>query len=612
MAPRPGIINLDFKDTTQIGKNIHGNDPLGNLLATGIDVLGDRERDILYRRALAQAQVLEAPDETSVGDLVTGAGKKIGEGASWLKDKWDRLDIRSPFEEKLSESTKTETPITETPSEKGSREMIGYVPNQSPIETDKYRTNLKAPEMADVEPNDEVSFGFNADVGQGEEKASPIIPFATGEQTPEQIGVKVDFGTSEPETDYTKLRSPFAMRAKSEGSEAVAPEKAQESTSPFGNTEVAETKIKAPRMSEMEAWSEMYRLKPEQAKFDYTRTKEKEQAERELRTQVYTPKQKSIIDAKQQNRIRMGEIQGTINTLKTETERKPWLAQLRELQARDIELNNQLAELGTAGYAAMGQGVSKPDPQEGGTELIPISATTNAEKYQAFTAKYKPEKYKSASEVPTPSQIMTDASLDGYALSQESADKIYTDVTGVVKERTEETITKAEEARKAAEEARNRRREIDASLESKFPSIRDDIKLANDMLAIIPEGDSGIGSARNEAVKKLSRKASNEALAGSDFVQALGRSGILSTLTSWSKVNVNITDAEWNTLKTRILSAVESVKSRRATAVADIPGADARLEKLRFPSGGSTGGSNPGSNTRNPPPTGRRATDADF
>ena len=263
-TPRAGIINLDFKDTTQIGKNIHDNDPWGNLLATGIDVLGDRERDILYRRALAQAQGLEAPDETSVGDLVTGAGKKIGEGASWLKDKWDRLDIRSPFEEKLSESTKTETPITETPSERGSREMIGYAPNKSPIETDKYRTNLKAPEMADVEPNDEVSFGFNQDVGQGEEKASPIIPFATGEQTPEQIGVKVDYGTSEPKTDYTKLRSPFAMREKAEGSEAV---------SPVAGAEGTDKKLETPdrAKSQMEAWSEMYRLKPEQAKFDWGR-----------------------------------------------------------------------------------------------------------------------------------------------------------------------------------------------------------------------------------------------------------------------------------------------------------------------------------------------------
>lgn len=257
-TPRAGIINLNFKDVSEMAQNIANNDPWKTGIEAAGKVLTDRERYIMYQRALADAEKRERPKDKTIGDLVSGTGK-------WLADKWNRLDIRSPFEETLTEGTKTESPITETASEKGSREMIGYKPNQSPIETDKYRTNLKAPAMADVEPNDELSFGFNQDVGQGEEKASPIIPFATGEQTPEQIGVKVDYGTSEPKTDYTKLRSPFAMREKAE--------KAQESGSPFEATEVAETKIKAPRMSEMEAWSEMNRLDPQRAAFDYNRVK---------------------------------------------------------------------------------------------------------------------------------------------------------------------------------------------------------------------------------------------------------------------------------------------------------------------------------------------------
>lgn len=262
-TPRAGIINLGFKDVSQMAQNIADNDPWKLGIETAGKVLTDREKYILYQRALADAEGRERPDD-----------KTIGDGAGWLKDKWDRLDIRSPFEETLTEGTKTESPITETASEKGSREMIGYKPNQSPIETDKYRTNLKAPERANVEPNDELSFGFNQDVGQGEENASPIIPFATGEQVPEQIGTRVDFGTSEP---TWKLRSPFAMRTAEEA-------KAQESTSPFGNTEVAETKIKAPRMSEMEAWSEMNRLDPQRASFDYNRVKteaDKKKAEKE-------------------------------------------------------------------------------------------------------------------------------------------------------------------------------------------------------------------------------------------------------------------------------------------------------------------------------------------
>lgn len=260
-TPRAGIINLGFKDVSEMAQNIADNDPWKLGIETAGKVLTDREKHILYQRALADVEGRDRPEDKTAGELIGSGIEKAGDAFSWLKDKWNRLDIRSPFEESLTEETKTETPITETPSERGSREMIGYAPNQSPIETDKYRTNLKAPEMADVEPNDELSFGFNQDVGQGEEKASPIIPFATGEQAPEQIGVKVDYGTLEP---TWKLRSPFAMRTAEEA-------KAQESTSPFGNTEVAETKIKAPRMTEMEAWSEMNRLNPQRAAFDWNR-----------------------------------------------------------------------------------------------------------------------------------------------------------------------------------------------------------------------------------------------------------------------------------------------------------------------------------------------------
>ena len=257
--PRAGIINLNFKDVSEMAKNIADNDPWKLGIDAAGKVLTDRERYIMYQRALADAQGKERPEDKTAGELIGSGIDGVGSALSWLKDKWDRLDIRSPFEETLTPGTVTESPITETPSEKGSREMIGYKPNQSPIETDKYRTNLKAPGRADVQPNDELSFGFSQDVGQAEEKPSPIIPFATGEQIPEQTGTKVDFGTSEP---TTKLRSPFAMRPK---------EEAQESTSPFGSTEVAETKMKAPRMTEMEAWSEMNRLDPQRAAFDWNR-----------------------------------------------------------------------------------------------------------------------------------------------------------------------------------------------------------------------------------------------------------------------------------------------------------------------------------------------------
>ena len=236
--PRAGIINLNFEDVSEMAKNIANNDPWKTGIEAAGKVLTDRERYVMYQRALADAQGKERPEDKTAGELIGSgiktAGKLIGSGI----DKLRALMPSETIEKSLTEETENETP-----SEKGSREMIGYVPNQSPIETDKYRTNLKAPERVEVQPNDEISFGFNADIGQAEQQPSPIIPFGTGEQVPEDT----------------------------EEAPVVAPEKAQESGSPFEATKDQPQKIKAPRMSEMEAWSEMNRLDPQRATFDWNR-----------------------------------------------------------------------------------------------------------------------------------------------------------------------------------------------------------------------------------------------------------------------------------------------------------------------------------------------------
>ena len=134
--------------------------------------------------------------------------------------------------------------------------------------------------------------------------------------------------------------------------------------------------------------------------------------------------------------------------------------------------------------------------------------------------------------------------------------------------------------REKSEEARRAKAELDTRIDAKYPGLRKEIAASNSILRIIPEGDSGISSARNEAVKKLSRMASDEALSGTDFGQALGRDGFMTTLEGWAKVTRNITDSEWNTLRTRLLSAIESTKNRRNSAIKDFNGADKALERI--------------------------------
>lgn len=105
-------------------------------------------------------------------------------------------------------------------------------------------------------------------------------------------------------------------------------------------------------------------------------------------------------------------------------------------------------------------------------------------------------------------------------------------------------------------------------IDTKYPNLREkEIPNANKLIGFIIQGDSGSTGSRNNAVKSLSRLGSDEALSETDFGRALGRSGVLSTLTNWANANVPITDAEWNKVKSDIISAISGVRNRRLSAI---------------------------------------------
>ena len=96
--PRAGIINLGFKDVSQMAQNIADNDPWKLGIDAAGKVLTDREKYILYQRALADAQGKERPEDKTAGELIGSgietAGELIGSGIdgagsalSWLGDK---------------------------------------------------------------------------------------------------------------------------------------------------------------------------------------------------------------------------------------------------------------------------------------------------------------------------------------------------------------------------------------------------------------------------------------------------------------------------------------------------------------------------------------------
>lgn len=172
--------------------------------------------------------------------------------------------------------------------------------------------------------------------------------------------------------------------------------------------------------------------------------------------------------------------------------------------------------------------------------------------------------------------IKTAARAQGYdALA--NGDKIDIKVESINADRINSEAAKGRKKLEALDIAskqqnisQQQRENLYANIDAKYPDLRStDIPQANKLLGFISQGESGSTGARNNAVKSLSRLGSDEALSETDFGRALGRSGVLSTLSKWAKADVSITDAEWAKVKGDIIAAVESVKRRRQSALND-------------------------------------------
>lgn len=267
--PRAGIINLNFKDVSEMAKNIADNDPWKLGIDAAGKVLTDRERYIMYQRALADAQGKERPEDKTAGELIGSGIDGVGSALSWLGDKAgkgiDKLRALMPSE--TIEKSYEEGELTESPIFQG--EMSQEDPFAGGMSREQSMSKLQAPE----EPMGvNVSFPTTV-VGKDREIERPR----------REVGGKFDwtFPNKGYETEFptTVVGAPEDTKEPAVNTAVVAPEKAQEATSPFGSTEVAETKIKAPRMSEMEAWSEMNRLDPQRATFDYNRVQNQKKAD---------------------------------------------------------------------------------------------------------------------------------------------------------------------------------------------------------------------------------------------------------------------------------------------------------------------------------------------
>lgn len=219
ISPRAGVINLDFKDVSKMAKEIEANDPWKNAIATFGKVLSDRERDILYRRALAQAQGIEAPDETTAGEGLGWVGGKLADAYDWTKEKLSSPDL-------------------------------------APTQTEEYRTEVGTKKVSPIAENPE-----------------DII------ESPEDVmnaGKKVEMVDGLPSTmlQAPKERVTFPTTVTGTVERSVLPQTTvQKPVSPVAGAEGTAEQLEAPdrTKSQMEAWSEMYRISPDRATFDWNR-----------------------------------------------------------------------------------------------------------------------------------------------------------------------------------------------------------------------------------------------------------------------------------------------------------------------------------------------------
>lgn len=193
---------------------------------------------------------------------------------------------------------------------------------------------------------------------------------------------------------------------------------------------------------------------------------------------TYTPQQKSIVDAKQQNRISMDRISNFIQSLRenkaSETEIKPWLSQYDSLAANDKRLNNMLADLQTPGYTTIE--VAQTPPNNNGTDgRIVMSPTENNNEYVKFRKKLMETKY-SLDKIPTYAEIIDLAikwenpndKTKKYTISEASAKEIQDEMVATAKRGLDDIQIKQQIAATADAE---KQKKYDNWLKNSLPNV---------------------------------------------------------------------------------------------------------------------------------------------
>lgn len=237
-SPRAGIINLDFKDMSGQARYAQANDPfrltLGALGDTA-QILADRDRHIKYKRELAKLQGIDLPED----EMGTTTGEGISKGFSWLGNKIG--------------------------------EGADYLGGAIDTGVQAIKRKMLAPDMEGYIPSDATDAGKAQAQMQGYNPISEESKAIEGYKPIDMEGYNPLLKIREP----SSLKSPIDdIQMEQEPSQETSQETSQEPTvvEPMvAEPTIEKTTMKSPTTSPALAWSEMYRLDPNRATFDWNR-----------------------------------------------------------------------------------------------------------------------------------------------------------------------------------------------------------------------------------------------------------------------------------------------------------------------------------------------------
>ena len=232
---------------------------------------------------------------------------------------------------------------------------------------------------------------------------------------------------------------------------------------------------------------------------------------------VYTPEQKQLVDAKQQNRINLDRATASLNSAMQRGDEDQigyWDSQVKSLKANELRMANKLAELGVGGYETSSQ--TTPEAAMPGTIGDSVDLDKDVTRRREFMDGYKP---KALAEVPTESDIMADAMEKGFKISRVGAAQIKAELASKVQAGYSDKDNRqreADAARRAGQE------QYENWLRNSLPSVD---KAYNGLL----ETRNGIASALEQANRSAAggayiamKKVLGDALSNSDFAGIAG------------------------------------------------------------------------------------------